>query len=186
MARKGGRKAPEVNSGSMADIAFLLLVFFLVTTQILNDKGLILRLPPKPDEQIDVKFLDSDVMKILINSNDDILIEGELVDNPRLIKGMVKEHVLNNGRNPELSQSPQKAVVSYKTDRGTSYETYLAVLDEIQAAYYEMYAERVGITTERYRNLDPKDPVDQELFDRAKKDFPMNISIAEPTKYGGN
>jgi len=190
--RRGGG---EINSSSMADIAFLLLIFFLVTTQIADDKGLTLQLPPPPEdiEQVDVKIQERNIFKVLVNAADRLLVEGEPVEDVTRIKEMVKEHVLNNGADPNKSDSPKDAVVSFKTNRGTSYEMYIAVLDQIQGAYYEMYAERVGITPQEWRDLDTKDPEDKRLYDKGrgktpegKLDFPMAISIAEPDKTGGN
>ncbi|MEM9300060.1 MAG: biopolymer transporter ExbD, partial [Bacteroidota bacterium] len=79
MARNKGRDNPEINSSSMADIAFLLLIFFLVTTTIANDRGLSLQLPPNPEdiENIDIKIPERNLFKIQINSADRLLVEGE-------------------------------------------------------------------------------------------------------------
>ena len=180
----------EINSSSMADIAFLLLIFFLVTTTIANDKGLTLRLPPKPDdvEQIDVKIQERNIFKVLINSSDKLLVENEPLDDPLKIREMVKTFVLNNGRDPESSDSPQDAIVSLKANRGTSYEIFITVYNEIQGAYYDMYADRASvesgrtITNEKWREIssDLSNPDNKRIYDAARKDFPMQISIAEP------
>lgn len=187
MAR-GSRNQPEINSSSMADIAFLLLIFFLVTTTIANDRGLSLQLPPNPEdiEQQDIKIPERNIFKILLNSADLLLVENEPLEDPRAIRQMVVDHVLNYGRNPEMSDSPQKAVVSLKADRGTSYEIYITVLNEVQGAYYDMYAERAGVTNERWREIasDLNDPENKRIYDKAREDFPMAISIAEPTRVG--
>ncbi|MGK7391698.1 MAG: ExbD/TolR family protein [Candidatus Cyclobacteriaceae bacterium M2_1C_046] len=194
--RKKQRSNPEINSSSMADIAFLLLIFFLVTTTIANDKGLSLQLPPKPDdvELIDVKIKEKNLFKIQINSADRVAIDGEPLDDLSQIKDMIKEFVLNYGAVPTMSDSPKDAIVSFKTDRGTSYDIYIKVLDEIQAAYYDMYAQRVGVSNERWREIasDLTNPENRRLYDQGRGklpdgtlEFPMNISIAEPTKIGG-
>lgn|SRR5690554_4518607 len=186
MARKRDRESVEVNASSMADIAFLLLIFFLVTTTIASDKGLAILLPPKQDKpQEEVVMNQRNIFKVLVNSQNRLLVEDEPLNDITLLKGMVKEFITNNGRNPNLSDSPDKAVVSLKTDRGTSYETYINVLDELQGAYYELRAEKVGLTAEEYRSLDQKDPRQKELFDRGREGLPMQISIAEPTNIGG-
>ena len=196
MAKKK-RANPEINSSSMADIAFLLLIFFLVTTTIANDRGILMQLPPKPDdmEDIEIKLKEHNLFKVYINSADRLLVEGEPLSDIYLIRDMVKEHVLNNGRDPEKSDSPKEAVVSFKTDRGTSYEMYIGVLNELQGAYYEMYGERVGKSAEEWRTLTNEldDPENKKLYDKGrdvtvegKVMFPMNISIAEPSKIGGN
>lgn len=194
MAKKK-RANPEINSSSMADIAFLLLIFFLVTTTIANDRGILMQLPPKPDDiiDIDVKIKEHNLFKVYVNSADRLLVEGEPLRDIELIRDMVKEHVLNNGNNPKMSDNPKAAIVSFKTDRGTSYEMYIGVLNELQGAYYEMYGERVGLTATEWRTLTNElaDPENKKLYDkgRGRKDgvvtFPMNISIAEPSKIGG-
>lgn len=195
MAKKK-RVSPEINSSSMADIAFLLLIFFLVTTTIANDRGILMQLPPKPDdiEDIEIKLKEHNLFKVYVNSADRLLVEGEPMQNLEDIRDMVKEHVLNNGRNKEMSDSPKAAVVSFKTDRGTSFEMYIGVLNELQGAYYEMYGERVGLTAKEWRVLTNEldDPENRKKYDKGrgkidgKVTFPMNISIAEPSKIGGN
>ena len=191
MAKSKDRGGPEINSSTMADIAFLLLIFFLVTTTIANDKGLTIQLPPKPDdiEEIDIKIKERNIFKVLVNSADRILVEGEVISDPTKIRPMVKTFVLNNGRDPDSSDSPKAAIVSFKTDRGTSYEVFIAVLDELQGAYYDMYAERVGISNKKWRELasDHKDPQRRAIYEKGrgyvdgKVTFPMQISIAEPS-----
>ena len=195
----------------MADIAFLLLIFFLVTTTIATDRGLTLQLPPKPDPNQpppDITKNKRNIFKILVNSQDRLLVEDEPVTDVNQIKNQVKEFILNYGRPTESAQAvfntlpsklrqlsqgsmessdhPEEAVVSFKADRGTSYEMYLAVLDQLQGAYYEIYAERAGVSPEKFRNLDRKKPEERDLYDLARDGIPMNISIAEPTKIGGN
>lgn len=183
MARRKDRGAPEVNAGSMADIAFLLLIFFLVTTTIASDKGIMWTLPPKTDQPPpEVKENQRNIFKIQINSSDKLLVEDEPLDDVRKIKDMVKKHVLNYGKDPKMSESPQKAIVSVKANRGTSYEMYIAVLDELEAAYNEMYAERAGITVDEWKRLDQSNPRMKALYDKAREGFPKQISIAEPSK----
>ncbi len=210
MARSG-RKLPEINSSSMADIAFLLLVFFLVTTTIATDKGLTLTLPPKPDPNEpppDITKNQRNIFKILVNSSDRILVEDEPLTDVTKLRSMVKEFVMNFGKIDEEAQilynslpqslkaislknkissdNPKEAVVSLKADRGTSYEVYIAIIDELQGAYYEIYGERIGITADDFRSLDRKKPDELEKYKLARQGIGMNISIAEPTKIGGN
>jgi biopolymer transport protein ExbD len=211
MAKSKNRKV-DIPSASLADIAFLLLIFFLVTTTIASDKGIALLLPPKPDPNQpppDITKNERNIFKVNVNSSDRILVEDEPLRDISKIRGMVKEFVLNfgrqnqenqdlintlstsqrnfimaNGRKPNSSDSPKDAVVSYKTDRGTSYEIYLGILDEIMGAYDEIYGERVGLTSEEFRNLDKSDPAQNEVYSRAREGIPRNVSIAEPTKIG--
>ncbi len=213
MAQSSNKK-PEIPSASLADIAFLLLIFFLVTTTIASDKGIALLLPPKPPPDqppIDITKNQRNIFKVNVNSQDRVLVEDEPMEDLTRIRGMVKDFVLNfrvqseenqqiistlspqqqnfvrsQGRKPDQSDSPTEAVVSFKTDRGTSYDVYLAILDEIMGAYDEIYAERVGITAQEFRNLDKKDPTQRELYERAREGIPRNVSIAEPTKIGEN
>ncbi len=174
MARSSRRGKNEINAGSMADIAFLLLIFFLVTTTFPNDRGILFTLPPKPDPNQpppDVTKNQRNIFKILVNSNDQLLVEDEPVRNVDAIKDQVKEFVLNNGRNPNMSDSPEEAVVSFKTDRGSSYEIFINVLDQLDAAYNEMYGERVGMTGDQFRELRntvKKSPEQRRLYDKAR------------------
>ncbi len=210
-ARKKNRPSQEVNAGSMADIAFLLLIFFLVTTTIASDKGILNILPPKIDPNVpppDIQVNERNIFTILINANDQLLVEGEYSDTKNLdVK--VKEFILNFGnptddeavqlfnalppslkalakRLPESSDDPGEAVVSIKTNRGTSYETYLEVFDLVKKAYFDIYAARVNLETDEYRALTGKDDAEVSLQDRGKEGIPMAISIAEPDKLGGN
>ena len=182
-SKRGGA---TINSSSMADIAFLLLIFFLVTTTIANDKGLTLQLPPNPEDivQDNVKIPERNIFKILINSSDKLLVENEPMADAREIRELVKEFVLNNGTNPKLSDTPKKAIVSIKANRGTSYEKFIEVYNEVQGAYYDMYAARAGVTNAKWREIASKtnDPDNKRIYDEARLDFPMQISIAEPNK----
>lgn len=213
MARSNLKPNAEVNSGSMADIAFLLLIFFLVTTTIANDKGIAMLLPPKPDPNEpppEVTKNDRNIFKILANSKDMLLVEDEPMTDIYELKGEIKKFVLNfgkpsnegktlynslpatlrsyvnsKGRDPSSSDEPGEAVVSFKADRGTSYEVYVQVLDQINAAYNEIYGQRVGITGEEFLLLDKKDPDQKEMYLKARKGIPRAISIAEPNKIKG-
>jgi len=176
------RVSPEINSSSMADIAFLLLIFFLVTTTIVNDKGIFLQLPPKQIDQTKKEVHDRNLFKIQINSADNLLVNDEFLKDISTLKIDIKKFVLNNGKDINSSISPKDAVVSLKTNRGTSYEKFIHVLNEIQAAYYDIYAANVNLSNSTYRNLDPTDPLERGIIAKAKEGIPMNISIAEPGK----
>ena len=210
---KKNRPGAEVNSGSMADIAFLLLIFFLVTTTIASDKGIGMLLPPKvdPDDPPpEITKNDRNIFKILANSQDRLLVEDEPLNDVTVIKDMVKEFVINfgdpdeddiqvynslpstmkaivniTGKRADSSDGPGEAVVSFKADRGTSYELYIQVLDQINGAYNEIYAARAGISVDEWRILDKRDPVQNEMYKKARKGIPRAISIAEPNKIGG-
>lgn len=212
MAKKKREGGQEVNAGSMADIAFLLLIFWLVTTTIASDKGVQNFLPPKQDPNVpppEIKLNERNIFNILVNANDQLLVEGEYMDNTQNLAEDVKDFLLNFGspdpdavalynslpaslqaraqRSPESSDHPMSggAVVSIKTNRGTSYDRYLEVLDQVKRAYFEIYAERVGIPVDEYRALTGKSAAERELTNRGKEGIPMAISIAEPDKIGG-
>lgn len=187
LKRKGNRPSAEVNSGSMADIAFLLLIFFLVTTTIASDKGLPVQLPPKKELEQDVKIKERNIYNILVNSNDLLLVEEELLDISELKEG-AKRFITNNGQDEESSESPDKAIISFKTDRGTSYEMYIKVRDQLKLAYAELRAEKLGVSVEKYNEIkkNRKEPENKELYDEAKAAFPEMISDAEPSDVGGN
>ncbi len=170
----------EINTGSMADIAFLLLIFFLVSTTILQEQGLSLKLPPAPDEQAVAEIHDRNLYKILINSSNQYLIEGQLRKDLNGMREEVKAFVMNEGADPDLSISPQKATISIMANRGTEYQYFIAVLDEVKEAYYEIYGERIGMTGKAYRDLNIDKPAERTLIAQAREGIPMNISLAQP------
>ena len=208
MARKN-RPTAEIPNGSMADIAFLLLIFFLVTTTIANDKGIAMLLPPKPDPNQpppEVTKNDRNIFKILANSQDKLLVEDEPLNDVFELREMVKSFILNFGspgeegvliynslptsmkaysssvRRSDYSDDPTEAVVSFKADRGTSYELYVQVLDQVNAAYNDVYGERVGLSASEFLQLDRDDPIQDKKYLAARQGIPRAISIAEPNK----
>lgn len=148
MGRKK-RSTPEINAGSMADIAFLLLIFFLVTTTMDVDKGLMVKLAPWTDEPPpeDNKIKEKNIFVVLVNSNDQLLVEDDYLSIDQL-RGSAKDFINNNGdgtcaecnglRSPVSSDNPQKAIISLQNDRGTSYQMFVKVRNEILGAYSEL------------------------------------------------
>ncbi|MFI1744488.1 ExbD/TolR family protein [Thalassobellus sediminis] len=138
------RAAPEVNAGSMADIAFLLLIFFLVTTTIEKDSGINRKLPPIDDSEQDVVIKQKNIFTVIINKNDQLLVEDEVMELKDLRQAAV-EFLDNNGdgscsfcqgnKNPSSSDNPVKAIISLANDRETSYSSYISVQNELVAAY---------------------------------------------------
>lgn len=179
MARKS-RSIPEINAGSMADIAFLLLIFFLVTTTMDSDSGISIKLPPWEEEQRpdESKIKARNVLEVLVNTNNQLLVEGELLRINQL-RDKTKKFITNNGVDPNMSVSPDKAIVSLKNDRGTSYETYIAVQNELKAAYREV---REEYALNKYgRKLENLNTTQEE---EVKEKFPQKISEAEPETIG--
>lgn len=174
----------EISASSMADIAFLMLTFFMVTTVINNEKGLSLLLPPFQEEPQTMPISERNLFKIQINSNDQLMVEGIPRNNLLGLKDEIKAFILNNGVDPESSTGAEKAIVSLKADRGTTHGKFVQLLDEIQGAYYEIYAQRVNLSPEQYRALDVNNKIQKFTYDKAREGIPMNISIAEPSKVG--
>ncbi|MBI1226169.1 MAG: biopolymer transporter ExbD [Bacteroidetes bacterium] len=135
------RALPEVNASSMADIAFLLLAFFLVTTVIETEKGIGVKLPPFNEDNIPPdQFLDRNVLSVKINFSNQLLIEGELSSVEKL-RQRTKEFIMNPAKRNDLATSPNAAVISLQNDRGTNYMTYVSVYNELKGAYNELWNE---------------------------------------------
>jgi hypothetical protein len=202
------RSAPEVNAGSMADIAFLLLIFFLVTTTIETDSGLNRKLPPM-EEVIDPPIIkQKNIFTVVVNKNNQLLIEEELKDISDVRKLAVE--FLDNGggtgedscdycngrRDPASSDNPEKAIISLKNDRETSYKIYIAVQNELVAAYnvlrnreFSRLNPMMGMDFVQANNKynDPRTTSAEKeklkpLLNVVKTMYPQKLSEAEPTK----
>ena len=177
------RGLPEINAGSMADIAFLLLIFFLVTTTMDQDTGIARKLPPMPEEELqedDSQIHAKNIYTVLINSHNQLLVEGELMDISQLKDG-AKKFINNNGIDPNSSENPEKAIISLQNDRGTEYMTYIRVQNELAAAYTDLRNnESLNKFGERYADLNKTQQ--KEI----KKIYPQKISEAEPKNIGGD
>lgn len=204
------RETPEINAGSMADIAFLLLIFFLVATTMDIDTGITRLLPPMPEEEqeeiVDVK--ERNILVVLINKDDQLMVEGQIMDLFQLRERTV-EFFSNPADDPHLpekelitvefpaGQSPRypdgmaevyvsKGVVSLQNDRTTTYGRYLNVQNELVAAVNEL---RSQFTMEnfgrKYDELNPRNLVDEAILEGVNKVYRMNISEAEPKNIGG-
>jgi len=139
MIKKKKSRESEIPTASMADIAFLLLIFFLVTTTIDVDTGIGMVLPPPLEEDVDPPPVkERNMLKILVNEQGAVLME-ELPSSVGQIRDAVKRHVTNNGVDPNLAEGPKKAVVSIKTSSQTPYLSYIEVLDEVWMAYFEIW-----------------------------------------------
>tara|TARA_R110002012_G_scaffold81945_4_gene207498 strand:+ start:33749 stop:34297 length:549 start_codon:yes stop_codon:yes gene_type:complete len=175
------RNSEKVNAGSMADIAFLLLIFFLVTTTISTDAGINKNLPALcPTNDCATPATENNVLRIILNNNNDILMNNELV-NINEISKQVSSFITNNGDQSckyclgeqlsTASDNPEKAIISLQHDRQTSYELFIQVQNEILQAYYELrndYAE-----TKFQKSIE--DLSASQILD-VKRAYPMNLS----------
>lgn len=203
MARRGA--PPEVNAGSMADIAFLLLIFFLVTTTIETDAGLDRMLPPiEPPTEEPPIIKEKNIFTVNINRNGQLLVEEQITDIRNLREKAMA--FLDNGGAPsgspeyctyckgkrlgESSDNPNKAIISLKNDRETKYSTYITVQNELVGAYNELRnreAQRLygrDFTAIEADYLDPETSSDlkdelKEKVRRVQELFPQKLSEAE-------
>ena len=178
-AKKKRRPYAEVNAGSMADIAFLLLIFFLVTTTIENDKGILVKLPPFSDEPIIPEAINQDnVFTVKLNGDNQLFVENEILEVSEL-RDKTKYHIMNPDKLESLPDKPSLSVISLQNDRGTDYETYLSIYNELKAAYNELWEETAT-------NLHGKPFAELSKTERneIKTSIPQVISEAEPTDFG--
>jgi len=190
----GKRKVPDINSSSTADIAFLLLIFFLITTSMDTDRGLARRLPPPPDkEQKDQsdKVKERNVLEVFLNKDDQLMCGGEYITITQL-RDKAKEFIANpynDETKPEKYDKDipffgnmkvtEKHVISLRCDRGTTYKAYIAVQNDLVGAYNDLRDELAQQKWGKsYANLDE----DQQKAIR--EIYPQKISEAEPKKYG--
>lgn len=183
------KKTPEINSSSTADIAFLLLCYFLMTSTMGEDSGLQRRLPPMPTENQqaeDQKVNRRNIIVVKINSQDRLLAGNDAID-VSLLKDRIKEFLTNPNDDPTLPEkSPKdiegfgtypvsKGVISLQNDRGTSYQAYIAVQNELVKAINEL---RDDFSKKYYGKLYSQLTEDQQKI--AREAIPQNISEAEP------
>ena len=189
------KKVPEVNSSSTADIAFLLLVFFLCTTTMAVNKGLARRLPPPvPAEQKteDLKVKERNVLVVLLNSNDALRVGGKDATVAEL-KDKAKEFIKNESNAENLPEKEvieveyfgnvavtKNHVISLQNDRGTSYAAYINVQNELVAAYNEL---RNDLAKAKFGQI--YDDLQEDQQKAIQKIYPQKISEAEPKNYGG-
>ena len=189
------KKLPEINSSSTADIAFLLLSFFLMTSNMAQDAGLQRRLPPMPDENQKVqnqKVNRRNIVIVKINSADRLMAGNEPID-VSMLKYKIKEFLINANNDPKLPEKEMKniegygeypvskGVISLQNDRGTSYQAYIAVQNEIVKAINELRDDFSKANYGKpYLNLDE----DQQKI--VREAIPQNISEAEPKDVSKN
>ncbi len=195
------RAAPEVNAGSMADIAFLLLIFFLVTTTIATDSGLNRKLPPMDDENVEPPIIkEKNIFTVSINGKNQLLVEEQLMDLKDLRKAALE--FLDNGggtdengnkcdyckgkRDPNSSDHPNKAIISLKNDRETKYSMYISVQNELVAAYNilrdrraeELYGKTLAEMEKDYDDVNYRGNKEnlKEKIEKIKIEYPQKLS----------
>jgi len=183
------KNAPEINAGSMADIAFLLLVFFLVTTTMDSEFGMMRKLPSM-EETVDAQVLQRNVLEIWINSENEIMMEGEKVQISD-VTNVAKAFILNLENATNLPEKKvvsvplfgdvlvSKQVISLQNDKNTSYGVYLQVQNELSRAYNEL---RDELSNKKF-GKDYRELKEQNLvvaYNSIKTIYPQKISEAEP------
>lgn len=165
----------------MADIAFLLLIFFIITSSIVNDTGVKMTLPVL-QEPVPVETDQRDVCMVIMNTEGRLLVEDEPMEVARL-KDFIKKFIGNKGQNPEWSTSPKKALIVLKQSRGANYNEYLKVTNQIQQAYFELWSGLAGVSTETLVSWDVEN--NQGLsrqLDQLRDQIPYNFSVAQIKK----
>ena len=189
------KKVPQINASSMADISFLLLIFFLVTTSMDVNQGLARRLPAPipPDQKIEDKDINKrNLLVVKINSANQLMVQGQLMDVKQL-KEKAKEFIKNENDNdylPKLFEDDFGApigvvrytkdhVISVQNDVDTRYQSYLDVQNELVAAYNELREECAQKYFHKAYN-----ELEEDQQKQIQKIYPQKISEAEPKNYG--
>ena len=187
------RKTPEVRADSQADIAFLLLIFFLVATTMNSDKGLSRVLPPLPPEDVkveDIKVKERNVLLVFVNAAGQIMAGNESMD-IRGLKDKAKEFILNPMDDANLPEKKDteidlpdgskwvypvsEGVISLQTTRDTNYEVYIMVQNELSRAFNEV---REQVAMQKFGHAF-KD-LNEDQRSAVTKAVPQKISEAEP------
>lgn len=180
---KTKKRAPSVNAGSMADIAFLLLIFFLITTTIASEQGIQRKLPKICTDNCIIDVNERNILRVAINGKQEIMVQDEIIEIEKL-KDIVKTFIDNNGdksctycngqKLESSSDNPAKAVISLISHPQSSYELFVKVQDELTKAYYELRADYAkNILGKPLGALDESDKV------LLKNAYPFIISEAQ-------
>jgi biopolymer transport protein ExbD len=193
MARKR-RSVPEINASSMADIAFLLLIFFLAVTTLDTDTGLLRQLPAIPDPNVPQdanKINDRNILEVKVNKDNLLLVEGQLTEFTQL-REIAHNFILNSNDSPNMPEKEvvnipffgnvavTKAVISLQNDIGTKYGVYIAVQNELIAARAKL---RDDLARQEFGM--PYDKLDDDRKGAIDDFYKVPISEAEPKRIGG-
>lgn len=191
----------EINAGSMADIAFLLLIFFLVTTTLNVDSGILRKIPPKDNVASEMVIRDRNFLEVQINSNNEVMVDNKLV-NINDLKQIGIDFIDNGGglstnnlacdwckgeKQSNLSDHPTKAFINIKSDRNSTYETYIAVLDQFNASYnflrnrvaVEMYQKNYETLLDEYQKSNSKNKDLENKILKIRDKYPLLLSDAD-------
>ncbi|MEO1435012.1 MAG: biopolymer transporter ExbD [Bacteroidota bacterium] len=177
MKNKTNRGDISISAGSMADVAFLLLIFFLVVTTIDVDKGISVLLPPYCAECPTPPVGKDRVLSIKVNAQNELLVRGDLMEIANL-RDHAKTFILNPEGRDDFPDRPSMAIISIQNDRATNYAAYLTVYNEIKAAYNEIWEEE---SQRRYGAS--YGSISNNLKKELRKEIPLVISEAEPTNF---
>ncbi|WP_165733090.1 biopolymer transporter ExbD [Polaribacter sp. 20A6] len=198
MSRK---ETPEINAGSMADIAFLLLIFFLVTTTMSVDAGISKKIPQKQENPTDIDINERNILEVNINKNNELFVDGKTIELKEL-KQIAVNFIDNGGgldinknncnwcngsKNPSSSDHPTKAIITIKTDRLTTYKTYISSLDILNSAYthlrnklsVKLYNQNYASLLNAYKNSNNSDKNIQEKIKLIREKYPLLVSDIE-------
>ena len=199
------RTAPEINAGSMADIAFLLLIFFLVTTTIEKDRGLVRSLPADQPENVEPPIIkQKNLFVVIVGKNGDLFVEDELMEIKDLKEAAIA--FLDNGgipsgqelhcnyckgeRSPSSSDNPDKAIITVKNHRESNFEDYILVQNELVSAYNSL-RDRESQRLFGWKFTEVKSAIDEGAYTKneelakeklsiIKRMFPLKLSEIDP------
>ena len=196
------REAPEINAGSMADIAFLLLIFFLVSTTMDTDMGILKKLPEKFNETPPIDINERNILEININSNNDIMVEGIQISDISEIRQLALDFIDNGSgtdtagnpctwcggkKDTNSSEHPDKAIIEIQSNRNSSYATYIAVQNAVLGAYAELRDRRaLELYGSKYSELLAdleKNPADKKIRSRVafiQSGYPQHMYDKDP------
>ncbi|WP_347175148.1 ExbD/TolR family protein [Polaribacter uvawellassae] len=193
------RENPEINAGSMADIAFLLLIFFLVTTTMVVDSGILRKIPKEQENDEKIILKDKNVLDVTINSNNQLLVENEII-NIKNLKQIAIDFIDNGGgldkdknpcdwcngkKDPTSSDHPSKAFIAIQSSRNTDYGTYITVLNSLTSANtflrnklsQKLYDKSYNQLLDMYKSTKKE----KEKIDIIREKYPLLISDIENT-----
>ena len=197
MSRK---QTPEINAGSMADIAFLLLIFFLVTTTLNVDAGIARKIPQKQENLPNIDINERNILEVNINKNNELFVDGKKIQLKELKQ--IAINFIDNGGGLDINKNncdwcngekkatssdhPTKAIISIKTDRTTNYETYITTLDALNSAYtnlrnklsVKLYGRNYNGLLEDFKKSNNSDTQLQQKIKLIREKYPLLLSDA--------